>query len=117
LRDRYNKLLDAQQYGVELVRAGVSCADLDRQVRNRLGNYGLDQYFGHGTGHGIGLEVHEMPHVSSRSQRVLEPGMVITIEPGVYIPGWGGIRIEDSVIVNDHGCEIITNSPKQLIVI
>ena len=117
LRDRYNKLLDAQQYGVELVRAGVSCADLDRQVRNRLGNYGLDQYFGHGSGHGIGLEVHEMPHVSSRSQRVLEPGMVITIEPGVYIPGWGGIRIEDSVIVNDHGCEIITNSPKQLIVI
>ena len=117
LRDRFNKLLDAQQYGVEMVRAGVSCADLDRQVRERLAQYGLDHYFGHGTGHGIGLEIHEMPNVSSRSQTVLQPGMVITIEPGIYIPGWGGIRIEDSVIVKNHGCEIITNSPKQLIVI
>ncbi|MFY9324679.1 MAG: Xaa-Pro peptidase family protein [Syntrophomonadaceae bacterium] len=117
LRDLYNKLLDAQQYGVELVRAGVSCADLDRQVRQRLARYDLDKYFAHGTGHGIGLEIHEMPNVSSRSQWVLQENMVITVEPGVYIPGWGGIRIEDSVIVKNHGCEIITNSPKQLIVI
>lgn len=117
LADLYNKLLDAQQYGVEMVRAGVSCADLDQKVRQRLARYDLDKYFAHGTGHGIGLEIHEMPNVSSRSQWVLQENMVITIEPGVYIPGWGGIRIEDSVIVKNHGCEIITNSPKQLIVI
>lgn len=115
--DLYDKLLDAQQYGVEMVRAGITCADLDRQVRKRLARYGMDQYFAHGTGHGIGLEIHEMPNVSSRSQWVLQEDMVITIEPGIYIPGWGGIRIEDSVIVKNHGCEILTNSPKQLIVI
>lgn len=117
LRDLYARLLEAQQYGVEQVKAGVTCADVDRMVRERLRAYDLDQFFAHGTGHGLGLEVHESPNVSSRSQWTLQEGMVITIEPGVYIPGWGGIRIEDSVIVKGYGCEIITNSPKHLIVI
>ncbi|HQA08271.1 MAG TPA: Xaa-Pro peptidase family protein [Syntrophomonadaceae bacterium] len=117
LRDLYAKLLEAQQYGVEQVRAGLKCSDLDRLVRERLREYDLDQFFAHSTGHGIGLEIHESPSVSSRSQWILQEGMVITIEPGVYIPGWGGIRIEDSVIVKNYGCEVITNSPKQLIVI
>jgi len=117
LRDLYAKLLDAQQYGVEQVRAGIRCAELDRLVRERLRKYDLDQYFAHGTGHGLGLEVHESPSVSSRSEWVLQEGMVITVEPGVYIPGWGGIRIEDSVIVKSSGCEVITKAPKQLIVI
>lgn len=117
LRDVYAKVLEAQQCGVEQVKAGVRCADVDRMVRETLRKYDLDQFFAHGTGHGIGLEIHEAPNVSSRSQWVLQEGMVITIEPGVYIPGWGGIRIEDSVIVKGYGCEIITTSPKQLIVI
>lgn len=116
LHDLYSKVLEAQQHGVEQVRAGLACADLDHAVRQQLAKYDLDKYFGHGTGHGLGLSVHELPHVSARSEQVLQADMVITIEPGIYIPGWGGIRIEDSVIVKDDGCEIITNTPKQLII-
>lgn len=117
LRDLYQKLLEAQQLGVEQAKAGMSCAELDGKVRECLKKYDLDQYFVHGTGHGLGLEVHEQPTVSSRSTQILQAGMVITIEPGIYIPGWGGIRIEDSVIINDYGCEIISRAPKELIII
>lgn len=117
LRDLYGRVLEAQQHGVDLVRAGMPCADLDHEVRRCLKKYDLDSYFGHGTGHGLGLNVHEPPTVSPRSDQVLKANMVITIEPGVYMPGWGGIRIEDSVIVKDNGCEVITHAPKQLIII
>jgi len=117
LRDNYLAVLEAQKLGVSLVKACEACRDIDRKIRESLKKYDLDKYFVHSTGHGVGLEIHEQPLVSSRSQAVLRENMVITIEPGIYIPGWGGIRIEDTVIVKDGGCEIITHSDKDLLVI
>jgi Xaa-Pro aminopeptidase len=117
LRDMYQQVLEAQELGVSLVKAGLSCKDIDGQVRESLKKYGLDIYFQHGTGHGVGLEIHEIPRLSLSSDDFLEEGMVVTVEPGVYIPGWGGIRIEDTVIVKKGGCEIITRSDKGLLII
>lgn len=113
--DKYMAVLEAQELGVSLVKAGISCKYLDKAVRNRLQQFGLDEYFLHGTGHGVGLEVHEQPTVSQRSDAILLPGMVITIEPGIYIKGWGGIRIEDTVIVKENGCEVVTHSDKVIL--
>ena len=113
--DRYRAVLDAQELGVSMVKAGISCREIDQAVRNRLQSYGLDEYFLHSTGHGVGLEVHEMPAVSMSSETILQPGMVITIEPGIYIKGWGGIRIEDTVIVLKNGCEPVTQADKSYI--
>jgi len=116
-RDRYKAVLEAQELGISLVKAGAVCRDIDRSIRECLKKYGLDIYFIHGTGHGLGLEIHEQPSVSSRSEAVLMENMVITIEPGIYIPRWGGIRIEDTVIVKNGGCEVISCSPKNLLII
>ncbi len=113
--DNYMAVLEAQQLGVSMVKAGAVCKDIDQAVRARLESYGLGKYFLHSTGHGVGLEVHEMPTVSANSDTVLQSGMVITIEPGVYIKGWGGIRIEDTVIVKENGSEIVTTADKNLI--
>ena len=117
LRDIYRQVLDSQELGVSLVQAGASCREIDSQVRAGLKKYSLDQYFQHGTGHGVGLEIHELPRISPLSDAILEEKMVVTIEPGVYIPGWGGIRIEDTVIVKKGGCEIITHTDKGLLII
>jgi Xaa-Pro aminopeptidase len=117
LQSRYQAVLESQQLGVSMVKAGVTCREIDMAVRNCLGKYGLDKYFQHSTGHGLGLEIHEAPAVSSRSDMVLEENMVITVEPGIYIAGWGGIRIEDTVIVKNGGCEVITHSNKSLLII
>ncbi len=116
-KDYYFYLLEAQELGVSLVKAGVNCRELDGKVRHCLSKYGLDSYFRHGTGHGLGLEVHEAPRLSPSSQAILEENMVVTVEPGIYIPGWGGIRIEDTVIVKNGGCEVITHSDKGLLII
>lgn len=116
-RDRYLKLLEAQQTGVAMVRSGIRAQEIDQAVRNCLKKYDLDQYFLHSTGHGLGLEIHEQPRVSPLSETVLSENMVITIEPGIYIPGWGGIRIEDSVIVKNGGCELLTYADKNLLII
>lgn len=113
----YHILAQAQQLGISLVKAGAYCQDIDAKIRAFLGQYHLREYFAHSSGHGIGLEIHEQPLISSRSETALKENMVITIEPGVYIPGWGGIRIEDSVIVTRQGCEVITKSPKELIIL
>jgi len=113
--DKYMAVLEAQQLGVSIVKAGICCKDLDQAVRNRLHSFGLDEYFLHSTGHGVGLQVHEMPAVSAKSDTILQPGMVITVEPGIYIKGWGGIRIEDTVIVKENGCEIVTHADKNFI--
>jgi Xaa-Pro aminopeptidase/Xaa-Pro dipeptidase len=99
------------------VKSGNPCRDIDREVRACLHKYALDQYFVHSTGHGLGLEVHEEPRLSTSSQAVLEENMVVTVEPGVYIPGWGGVRIEDTVIVKKNGCEVITHANKDLLVV
>ncbi len=117
LKDKYRMVLEAQITGLSMVREGVSCKEIDQTVRNCLKKYALDKYFIHGTGHGVGLEIHEAPRVSFSSSEILRKNMVITIEPGIYISGWGGIRIEDTVIVKDGGCEIITHSDKELLII
>lgn len=116
-RDVYRRVLDAQWKGIDTVKAGVSCKAVDEAVRSDLARYGLDVYFVHGTGHGVGLEIHELPSLSSYSESVLEENMVVTVEPGVYVPGWGGIRIEDTVVVKPTGCEVITASTKELLII
>jgi len=117
LRDAYRQLLEAQELGVGLVQAGMAGRELDQKVRAHLQKYQLDGYFVHSTGHGLGLAVHEAPRLSASSQDILQENMAVTVEPGIYIPGWGGIRIEDTVIVKKGGCEVITHSDKGLLII
>lgn len=110
----YTVVLQAQQRGIDAVRPGARAAEVDAAVRNRLEEVGLNQYFNHGLGHGIGLQTHEGPNVRLSSKDVLEAGMVFTIEPGIYLPDWGGIRIEDDVLVTEDGCEVLSRVPKDL---
>ena len=107
----------AHDLAIDGVRPGISCKDLDEIARSYIRDKGFGDYFGHGLGHGVGLEIHEMPTLSPRSTAVLEEGMVITIEPGIYIPGFGGVRIEDTVVVTGNGCHVITGADKQLLVL
>lgn len=109
----YEIVLEAQQRGVAAVRPAVKAMDVDRAARGVIEWYGYGKYFGHSTGHGLGLQIHEMPALSSRDETFLRPGMVVTVEPGIYLPGWGGIRIEDTVVVTPDGCRVLTRSPKQ----
>ena len=113
--DVYAKLRAAQQLGLDCIKAGVSSRSVDTAVRDKLGESGLAQYFTHGLGHGVGLEIHEAPRLSQGTDTVLEPGQVVTCEPGVYLPGRYGMRIEDSVIVTATGFESLTELPKELI--
>lgn len=110
----YRAVLEAQLAAVATVRAGVSTVRVDRAARDVLKGYGLEQAFIHSTGHGLGLEIHEPPRIGKRDKRLLAAGMAITIEPGVYLEGWGGIRIEDTVFVTPKGCEILTPTNKEL---
>lgn len=107
----------AHDLAIDAVRPGISCKDLDEVARSYIRDNGYGDYFGHGLGHGIGMEIHEMPTLSPRSSAVLEEGMAVTIEPGIYIPGFGGVRIEDTVIVTGGGCEVITSADKQLLIL
>ncbi len=113
--DVYAKLREAQQLGLDYIKAGVSSRSVDTVVRGKLGESGLAQYFTHGLGHGVGLEIHEAPRLSQGTDTVLEPGQVVTCEPGVYLPGRYGMRIEDSVIVTETGFESLTELPKELV--
>ena len=97
----------AQKAGIAAVRAGVTAAQVDRAARKIIADGGYSKYFGHSLGHGVGLAVHEEPRVTSRSRRQLRTGMVITIEPGIYLPGWGGVRLENMVVVRDDGCQVL----------
>ena len=94
---------------------GKTAAQVDQAARQVLRKAKLDRYFTHSTGHGVGLEIHEPPRLGKRQSEKLAPGMVITIEPGIYIPGKGGIRIEDMVVVTDRGCQVLTPVTKELI--
>jgi Xaa-Pro aminopeptidase len=109
----YNLVQASQQAGLDAVRAGVTNGDVDEATRAYLRDRGHS--FGHGTGHGVGLEVHEAPAVRTGGTDVLKPGMCITVEPGIYVPGLGGVRIEDSVVVTPDGCDILTRSTKDLV--
>jgi Xaa-Pro aminopeptidase len=113
----YKAVLEAQLAGIDAVRAGARTAAVDAATRNVLKGYGLDGAFIHSTGHGLGLEIHEPPRLGKRDKGRLSAGMAITIEPGVYIEGFGGIRIEDTVLVTGNGCEILTPTSKELRVI
>ncbi len=117
LQEVYSRVLEAQQKGVASIKAGIRAQALDQLVRDVLARYGLDDYFLHGTGHGLGLEIHETPNLSRHCEDILEENMVVTVEPGVYMSGWGGIRIEDTVIIGYGGCEVITASEKGLLII
>lgn len=117
-REVYQLVLEAQQAGLKAVRPGLTGKEVDAAARQVIERAGLGDCFGHGLGHGVGLEVHEsIPRLSRISETVLQPGMVTSVEPGVYIPGWGGVRIEDLVVVTETGCEVLTSSPKELIVV
>ncbi|MFZ5596568.1 MAG: M24 family metallopeptidase [Bacillota bacterium] len=108
----YQIVLEAQLSGIKAVRAGIKASEVDRAARSVIEAYGYGEHFGHSTGHGVGLQIHENPRVSSKDDTELKPGMVITIEPGIYLPGWGGVRIEDTVVVEDRGCRVLTKSMK-----
>jgi len=115
VKEWYRAVLEAQTAAIATVRAGVSCGDVDAAARQVLSGYKLDRLFTHSTGHGLGLEVHEDPRVARGQKGRLEPGFVITIEPGVYMAGVGGIRIEDDVAVHAGNTEVLTRIPRDLI--
>lgn len=110
----YEAVLAANEAGLAAVRPGIACADLDRVARGVLEERGLGEAFGHGLGHGVGIDVHELPVVGPRSRDVLTSGHVITIEPGAYLPSFGGVRIEDLVAVVEGGSRLLSHAPKQL---
>jgi Xaa-Pro aminopeptidase len=113
----YDAVLDAQQAAIDAVKAGRSVGDVDRAARKLLQKHGVGKYFTHSTGHGVGLEIHEAPRVAANQTEELRPGMVITIEPGAYIPGKWGVRIEDMILVTESGCEVLTPTRKDLVVV
>ena len=108
----YDAVLEAQEAAVAAVAAGVTVGDVDEAARSVLRRAKLDEYFTHSTGHGVGLEIHEGPRLATEQKQKLEAGMVVTIEPGVYIPGKFGVRIEDMVLVTARGGEVLTPSVK-----
>jgi Xaa-Pro aminopeptidase len=115
----YGAVLDAQQAAIHAIRPGNTTAAVDAAARDVLVEYGLGEAFSHGTGHGLGLEIHEEPRLAraaSAPASTLEAGMVTTVEPGAYLPGWGGVRIEDDILVTPNGYEILTNVPRHLLV-
>jgi len=114
-RDLYRAVLEAQLAAISVVRAGITAGEVDRAARRELKHRKLDRYFTHSTGHGVGLEIHEMPRLAAGSQAVLLPGMVITIEPGIYLPGKCGIRIEDMLLVHERGYEVLTPVGKECV--
>jgi Xaa-Pro aminopeptidase len=115
-RDLYAAVLEAQLAGIAAVRPGATAGEVDQAARKLLRKRKLDRYFTHSLGHGLGLEIHEAPRLARGQTQILEPGMVITIEPGVYIPGKGGVRIEDTVLVTNTGHEVLTPTSKELVI-
>jgi Xaa-Pro aminopeptidase len=110
----YQVVLHAQTQAIAAIRPGATTHDVDSAARNVIAKAGFARYFGHGVGHGLGLKVHEGPRLAANAQGILKAGMVVTVEPGIYLPGWGGIRIEDDVLVNREGHEVLTSLPKRL---
>ncbi|XJZ26187.1 M24 family metallopeptidase [Bacillota bacterium Lsc_1132] len=117
LKEIYNIVLEAQLRGMAGIKPGMTGKEADALTRDWIAEKGYGDYFGHSTGHGIGLEVHEGPALSIRSEIVLEPGMVVTCEPGIYIPGLGGVRIEDDTMITADHNQALTHSTKELIIL
>jgi Xaa-Pro aminopeptidase len=116
-RRAYEAVREAQEAAVAAVRPGVSAGEVDAAARKVLRKAGLGRYFTHSTGHGVGLEIHEAPRVAAGQKELLQPGMIITIEPGIYFPGKWGVRIEDMVAVNEGGCEVLTPTSKDFLAV
>ena len=115
LRSLYAAVLEAQEAAIAAIRPGVSAASVDAAARKVFKRLGLDRYFTHSTGHGLGLEIHEMPRLGRAEETVLQQGMVVTVEPGVYIERLGGIRIEDEVLVTSRGAEVLTSASREFL--
>ncbi|NOY77125.1 MAG: aminopeptidase P family protein [Calditrichaeota bacterium] len=111
----YQIVKDAQQKAIDSARAGISCHALDQIAREYIHQKGFGPYFGHSLGHGLGLDVHSLPRVGAGSETILQENTVITIEPGIYIPNVGGVRIEDDILIQKDGCEVLTHFPKELL--
>ncbi|SDW52883.1 Xaa-Pro aminopeptidase [Marininema mesophilum] len=116
-KEIYQIVLVAEQKAVAAIRPGIPGKEVDEVARNWITKHGYGERFGHSTGHGVGLEVHEGPNLSFRGETKLAPGMVVTVEPGIYLPDVGGVRIEDDVLVTEEGYEVLTPSSKELIII
>jgi Xaa-Pro aminopeptidase len=116
-RKVYSIVLEAQLKAIDFARSGVEAKNLDRVARSYIHANGFGKCFGHGLGHGIGLQIHEFPRVSARSTHTLRTGNVITVEPGIYIPGKFGVRIEDDIVIREGGCDVLTKAPKSMIIV
>ncbi len=110
----YRTVLEAQRRGIAAIRPGVKAEVVDAEARSVIEEAGFGRFFGHGLGHGIGLDIHESPRLRPGASEVLQAGMILTVEPGIYLPGWGGIRIEDDVLVTPDGQEVLSKVPKDL---
>ncbi len=113
----YETVLSAQESCLKILRSGVSCIDADAAARDIIKNAGYGKFFGHGTGHGVGIEIHEAPRLSPSCNKILQAGDVVTVEPGIYLPAEFGVRIEDMAFITENGCENLTKSPKNLIIL
>lgn len=117
MKEIYSVVLEAQLSALKAIKEGVTGAYVDKIARDYIAEKGYGKYFGHGLGHGVGRQIHEAPRVSPMGNMELKEGMIITDEPGIYIPDFGGVRIEDLILVIKDGCEVLSNSPKELIII
>jgi Xaa-Pro aminopeptidase len=113
----YEIVLEAQMNVLQHLKPGITGAEADALARDIINHYGYGDYFGHGTGHGLGMQIHESPRLSKQDNTILTPGMVVTVEPGIYLPGFGGVRIEDDIVLTDTGIKILTQSSKQFMII
>lgn len=113
----YEIVRQANEKLIERAKAGMSLADFDKIPRELIERAGYGQYFTHGIGHGVGLDIHEIPYFGAQARGKLEAGMIVTDEPGIYLPDFGGVRIEDDLLITEKGCEVLTKSPKELLVI
>lgn len=116
-KEIYQIVFDAQRKAIEAIKPGKKGKEIDSIAREYIASKGYGEYFGHGLGHSLGIGVHDGPGFAPTSETVLEPGMIMTVEPGIYIEGWGGVRIEDDILVTKDGCEVLTKSKKDITVI
>lgn len=116
-REVYETVLRAQTAALKKLKSGLPCADGDKAARDVIKDAGFGDYFGHSTGHGVGIEIHEKPNLSPASKAVLEKGNTVTVEPGIYLPGKFGVRIEDMAYIDENGCENLTSAEKSLIIL
>ena len=116
-KEIYNIVLSAQKAALKILKKGLPCCDADKAARDIIKNAGYGDYFGHSTGHGVGIEIHEKPNLAPKSDHILEVGNIVTVEPGIYIPDKFGVRIEDMALITENGCENLTSTPKELIIL